>query len=389
MEKNFLTVFWYDDMSKIHLYKDVGGIPYALAKYCGWNSNFAYNDINGIIHSKNYEKYVKLHQITFIKLFVNLNSRYLKFLQILKYVYLNAHKYDIINFYHCSRATNILCMVAKIRNPNIITYVKMDMGKENFRINLERQTCIGGVMGWCEPDLFTVETKAYVEPLNKLKHFKGKVKYLSNGFFSDLVEIDKNIKKEKIILTVGRLGTRQKNTEMLIEAIEKLDPKKLKEWKIYLVGSMTDGFKEWFERKLNMKPYLKNYFIITGNINDKKELYTLYARSSVFVLPSRWEGFPLVLPEALSFSCYPITTNSFDAVFDIIKSEFGKIVPNEDKNALKVAIDEVLDGKIDYISNGKKAQKYVNENFDWKVIASNLDSYFKEIYENRLRSKKC
>ena len=49
MNKRILTMFWYDDISEVHLYKDVGGIPYALAKYCGWEATFAYSDINGII----------------------------------------------------------------------------------------------------------------------------------------------------------------------------------------------------------------------------------------------------------------------------------------------------------------------------------------------------
>lgn len=40
MKKRILTMFWYDDAGEVHLYKDVGGIPYALAKYCGWQATF-------------------------------------------------------------------------------------------------------------------------------------------------------------------------------------------------------------------------------------------------------------------------------------------------------------------------------------------------------------
>lgn len=55
MQKRILTMFWYDDAGEVHLYKDVGGIPYALAKYCGWQATFAYNDVNGVIHNEDYE----------------------------------------------------------------------------------------------------------------------------------------------------------------------------------------------------------------------------------------------------------------------------------------------------------------------------------------------
>ena len=179
---------------------------------------------------------------------------------------------------------------------------------------------------------------------------------------------------------MGRLGTLEKNTEMLVEAIENIETEKLKNWKIYLVGSMTDEFTKWFNERLNVKPYLKNYFIVTGNISDKKELYTLYAKSSVFVLPSRCESWGLALTEAMAFGCFPIVTDCCDAfyeILDIANSNFGKIIPTEDKNALINAIEEVLDNKVDYINNGIKAHEFVSENFDWNIVVENLDKYLK------------
>mgnify|MGYP000780670183 CR=1 FL=1 len=236
-------------------------------------------------------------------------------------------------------------------------------------------------------DLYTVETAQYVEPLNKLERFSGKVKYLPNGFFSDLVNTDMNTLKEKIILTVGRLGTEQKNTEMLIEAIKLMDRTKLNGWKVYLVGSVTDDFKRWYENELQKRPDLKEIFTMTGNISDKKELYKIYIKSGVFVLTSRWEGFPLAMQEALHFKCYPIVTNSCDAMKkEVIKEGnvgFGKIIEKENIKMLKEALEEVLDEKVDFISKGIQAGNFVDNKFDWARIVGILDNYFKEIYENR------
>ena len=108
MQRRILTMFWYDDAGEVHLYKDVGGIPYALAKYCGWKATFAYNDANGIIHNKDYEKYVKLDRIRFPKILEKLKLRYIKYFQVIKYVYFNAPKYDVINFYHCHKFIKFL-----------------------------------------------------------------------------------------------------------------------------------------------------------------------------------------------------------------------------------------------------------------------------------------
>ncbi len=372
MPKRILTMFWYDDAGEVHLYKDVGGIPYALAKYCGWQATFAYNDANGVIHNEDYEKYVKLDRIRFPKILEKLKLRYIKYFQVIKYVYFNAPKYDVINFYHCHKFIKFLCWLAKKRNPNIITYVKLDMSKNGFEKEL-KNNC---KRRWDITDLFTVETNKYVDELNELSKFSGKVKYLPNGFFADLEDIDlSKIKKEKIILTVGRLGTYPKNTELLIESLIEIEDK-LNEWKVYLVGPMTEDFKIWLNKILVDHSKLKNKIVITGNIIDKKELYQIYAKSSIFVLPSRYEGFPLVIQEAMHFACYPIVTNCFPAADEVIRTGengFGDIV-NQSENDLNNVLKSIK--IINYLEKGQKAAEFVNENFDWKILAKKLENYF-------------
>lgn len=375
----FLTINFYTS-KEANLWKDNGGIPYALSRYYGYKSRYVYLDKHGIVKNEEYEKYVELDAIK------SGNNTLINYFNILNYIYKNANNFDVFNFYELGIIGILASKLAKIINPKIIVYNKLDMGRAIF-IELTRNNSVKrkiknfllGKLTSCI-DLYTVETYAYVENLNKIERFKNRIKYLPNGFFSNLVELEKDIKKEKIILTVGRLGTLQKNTEMLVDAIENIEPEKLKNWKIYLVGSMTDEFTKWFNERLNAKPYLKNYFVAAGNISDKKELYTLYAKSSVFVLPSRWESWGLVLTEAMAFSCYPIVTDCCDAFFEMLdsaNSNFGKIIPNEDKSALKNAIEEVLDDKVDFKNNGIKAHEFVSENFDWNIVVENLDKYLK------------
>lgn len=375
----FLTINFYTS-KEANLWKDNGGIPYALSRYYGYKSRYVYLDKHGIVKNEEYEKYVELDAIK------SGNNTLINYFNILNYIYKNANNFDVFNFYELGIIGILASKLAKIINPKIIVYNKLDMGRAIF-IELTRNNSVKrkiknfllGKLTSCI-DLYTVETYAYVESLNKIERFKNRIKYLPNGFFSNLVELDKDIKKEKIILTVGRLGTLEKNTEMLVEAIENIETEKLKNWKIYLVGSMTDEFTKWFNERLNVKPYLKNYFIVTGNISDKKELYTLYAKSSVFVLPSRCESWGLALTEAMAFGCFPIVTDCCDAfyeILDIANSNFGKIIPTEDKNALINAIEEVLDNKVDYINSGIKAHEFVSENFDWNIVVENLDKYLK------------
>lgn len=373
--RKFLTID-FGRHENIKCWKDIGAIPYALAKYYNYKTTLICFENNETV-DKIYEKYVNVILLKYKK------NKMKNIFTIYSYVLRKINHYDIINMYHGGFLPIVLACLIKLIKPNVRIYIKLDLGRKYYNKLLEvdrinnfkyKIICVLNKV----IDLYTVETEKYVDVLNNIKKFGGKVKYLPNGFFSDLVEFDKNIKKEKIILTVGRLGTVEKNTEMLVEAIECIEHSKLENWKIYLVGPMTDEFKLWLNSKLNSKSYLKKNFVITGKINDKKELYKIYNKSSVFVLPSRFESWGIALTEAMAFSCYPIVTNCCDAFSEILDtSNFAKVIQNEDKNALKNSLEEILDGKVDYIKKGQIAYEFIREKYDWQVIIKTLDKYFK------------
>ncbi len=376
MRKRILTMFWYDDAGEVHLYKDVGGIPYALAKYCGWQATFTYNDVNGIIHNEDYEKYVKLDTIHYPKILCKLKLRYYKYFQVIKYVWKNAPKYDVINFYHCHKFIRFLCWLAKKANPNIITYVKLDMGREGF---YKEQKYVQ-VEKWKSVSLFTAEVKGYIDVLNNLPKFNKKVQYLPNGFFNDLVKIEENnIKKEKIILTVARFGAWQKNTELLLEAFKKIEINKLEGWQLWLVGPMTENFSNYLEQYKKENSDIKNRILVFGNIKNKEELYKIYAKAGIFVHPSKSEGFPLVIPEAMFYSCYPIITDCFDAAREIVIDNRGKVIENENEQELVDALLWAVNNFKEAIIKGEKAAIYTKENLIWEKLAKMLEKYFMEI----------
>lgn len=380
-KKRFLTMFWYDDAGPVHLYKDVGGIPYALAKYCGWENTFAYNDINGIIKDEEYEKYVNMRTIHYNHTCRKLKFRFVKYWRVAKFVWQNARDYDVINFYHTHKFIMFLCWLAKKRNPDIITYVKMDMGEAGFnRVMEEKQRnkrrLADRLAGYV--DLFTVEAQKYADVLREEVPKYKRIQYLPNGFFSDFLPQTDEPEKENIILTVGRIGTRQKNTELLINALAQIPEKKLAGWKIYIVGPIEKSFYAWFSEVCKSRPDLKGEIILTGNISSKQELYGLYSRSSVFVLPSRYEGFPLVIPEAMQFKNFIICTNCFGGVDEVIKigdHGFGEIIANEDVIALQQVLEKIIDGEIDVKGKGEQANKFAAENLDWQVVAKKLEGY--------------
>ena len=142
-------------------------------------------------------------------------------------------------------------------------------------------------------DLISTESK---ELLNKFQNgfldisISDKIFYLPNGFDKTSINPIKNInEKENIMITVGRIGSNQKNNEMMLNALEGLD---LRDWKVYFIGPIEDSFHVKVKDFYTRSPKMRGKVVFLGNIDNKDKLYEWYNRSKVFFLTSQYEGFP-------------------------------------------------------------------------------------------------
>lgn len=375
MKRKFLTIFYYEDIGKQHLYKDVGSIPLALAKYHNWDATLAYVDFNGKIRDSHYEKYVTLMPIK------KIGS---SFFSIILFLLIHISNYDVLNFYHLVKKHLLFLIIAKCINPHIKVYVKTDMGRASLphlykgkfmRFCIKILDCFGVL-----PELCTVETKKYLNILSKTTLYKGRIQYLPNGFWKDdQIPEDLPNKKENIILTVGRLGTISKNTELLLDSFAAISPDDRKGWDLILVGSYTQKILEKAQEMIISDPSLQENIIFTGNIDDKKRLNQYYTRAAVFCLPSRWESFGIALLEAIHHGCFPIVTDCSDAFYDMLDNgKYGNIIPNENGAALTAALRKVMKNKTYIIDCGIRGKAYADRYFDWKQIIKRLQGYLED-----------
>lgn len=156
--------------------------------------------------------------------------------------------------------------------------------------------------------------------------------------------------KENIMVCVGRIGNYQKNTEMLLEALHKVD---LKDWKIYMIGPITNSFNlndggdfqkridDFFEKC----PQHKEKLIFTGMIYDQKTLFEYYNRAKILLMTSRHEGFANVYSQAAAMGCFIVSTDVGGA--DVCSNywAFGEKLPQEDSDALAEVIDKITSGE--------------------------------------------
>lgn len=125
--------------------------------------------------------------------------------------------------------------------------------------------------------------------------------------------------KEKTIIFIGRLDSIQKRVSRILQAWSLLE-KDNKDWKLKIVG---DG-----EEKKHLEELIRDYDLHNVSLEGFRNPVEYYRKASILVLASEFEGFPLVLPESMSFGVVPVVYASYPAVYDIIEDKIdGLILP--------------------------------------------------------------
>ena len=146
-----------------------------------------------------------------------------------------------------------------------------------------------------------------------------------------------NFEREKLydIIFVGRLE-KQKGIDILFKAIQILKEKYHRSLRVAIVGdgSLMNDLKE-----LALQYSINEYIDFLG---VRKDVLELMRKSLVFVLPSRWEGFGLVLLEAISVGT-PIVATKVGGIPEIIEDgKDGILVEPENPEELAKAILRLL-----------------------------------------------
>lgn len=173
--------------------------------------------------------------------------------------------------------------------------------------------------------------------------------------------------KENLIITVGRLGTHQKNTQMLLRALKNVD---LGDWRVKLVGPIDEKMRRELEMLRN-ECRSKENIEFSGAIYDKAQLMEYYSKAKVFVLTSEWESYGLVLNEARRFHDYIISTD-VGAAKDIIQNKYGRLLCKNDEARLSKYLMSIVAGKTNIdVYNGADDTGLFYENVV-KIVAERL-----------------
>jgi glycosyltransferase involved in cell wall biosynthesis len=111
----------------------------------------------------------------------------------------------------------------------------------------------------------------------------------------------------------------------------------------------------------------------------QQEVVKLYRSSSVLVLPSSWEAFPMAILEALSCET-PVIATPVGANSEIIGSHTnGILVPVNDPLKLAEAVSFILENRDRRIEMGKKGRESVVKNYSVEATADRLSKIYRKI----------
>ncbi|WP_019241430.1 MULTISPECIES: glycosyltransferase [Bacillus] len=193
-----------------------------------------------------------------------------------------------------------------------------------------------------------------------------------NDISSMLVEKnDLDVTAESILLGVGRL-TEMKGFDDLIKAHKYLLDKKVKT-KLIILG---EGEQRENLEKLILELNVQESVILKGFVNNP---YKYMKAADVFVLSSRYEGFSVVIAEALAVGLPVVSTNCPSGPSEVLEEgKYGLLSPVNDYKALAMNIIESLKIDNDGVKNIRK--KRAND-FSFHKIMPEFEELFHEIVE--------
>lgn len=185
-------------------------------------------------------------------------------------------------------------------------------------------------------------------------------KVIRNPIFDFKTQPPGQVHSRNYILGVGRLSP-VKGFDLLIMAFNSLRHLDID---LLIVG---EGSEQQSLIKLISDLDLQGRVILTG---AKDNLRNYYEQAEVFVLPSRNEGYPNALIEAMSLGCACV---AFDCEFgpsEIVQNEVnGLLIANQNITMLSRGILKILKDPV-YQHKLKNQARHIRQNNDLEVISS-------------------
>jgi glycosyltransferase involved in cell wall biosynthesis len=194
----------------------------------------------------------------------------------------------------------------------------------------------------------------------------GTVLTIYNGVPGENASARERRERAPVVGSLGRLS-HEKGFDVLIRALPHVDAS------LVLVG---DGPRRAELEALAEELGVRERLEITGWTNEARSYLSTF---DVFCLPSRFEGFPLTIPEAL-LERLPVVASDVGSVSEAVLETTGLLVPPDDPAALAAALQTLLDDPGLRRRLGERGRILAQERF----TAPTMARAFEELYDDLL-----
>lgn len=299
---------------------------------------------------------------------------------------LNKNKYDLIQALDDSQITTVI--VSNYCKKNDIKFVLWQGMYENYPEMYKR--IIQYLYDWTFLKVLRKNTKYTISKTTSAQNYLMNKKFpkgavipvgLETSNFKDSVNIDYRNKlnisnDKKILLYIGKVEERRKPL-FCMDVYKKVKEKNENCLLIYVgKGPMLDVTKEYVKNN-NIKDV---YFI---EQIPQKELPGLYRQADLFLLPTRYEIFGMVLMEAMYFGVPAITYKAAGPIDLIENGKDGIVVNNFDAEEWSNLIVKYVFSENTTKEMGKNGMKKIKEKFTWDNIAQKYFEEFIKIIDDK------
>lgn len=199
----------------------------------------------------------------------------------------------------------------------------------------------------------------------------GTWNYIPNIVNDDFLNTKRKVMQKKFIFLTVSLLTTKKAVDILIKAFSCIR-NEIPNAVLHIGG---DGEERGNLEKLVKDLSLEDQVIFLGRLS-RERVKSEMERSSVFVLPSRYETFGVVLVEALALGC-PVIATKCGGPESIVIDKVGSLVKVDDITGLSEAM---LNAYINYDKyNSEDIRQYCIDNFSEEAVTSQLTELYHSV----------
>ena len=282
-----------------------------------------------------------------------------RFLHLLK-------KYDIIHFHEAEFSFPLFAF--PIKKPKLLHVHALDFG-------FFRRYYLSRVMLKHSANFYLSITQRMKRELIGLGISEDRVIYFPNSVDTEIFCPGAE-KKDRTLLYVGRL-TPNKCLHVLLKSLDYIAAP----LHLVIIGSPSwdIDYHRLLMRAIDcINQSGKHKITFLGRVNQT-QLIKCYQEASIFVLPSVFEPFGIVLLEALSCAT-PVVATYAGGIPEIIRNgENGLLVPVNNPGDLARAIQRLLDNDDERVSMGQTGRRYVEAIFSLENSIKKLSRIYQKI----------